>query len=379
MKNDFLEYYGEHAISPVKQNIKDFETHLVRRRKLYRQCGIPILAFKNAKILEVGPGGGYNTLAFFQWGVGHVDLVEANPKGVDDMQRLFKEYHIAKDQYAISLNRIEDFKTDKKYDIAIAEGFLPYIYNQHEVIDKLKSLVASDGIIVITCSDDVCIFIEAIKRLIGINLSKNIERYDDKVEYLTGIFGPQLNRLKGVSRNAKDWVQDQILSPTIINGMELSLMQAVEYFGDEFDILGCSPQMFTDYSWYKDIWYDYKKDYEEQFKKKRLSLLQANTPEIILSIENADQFVVHFIEIRKLAAQYERTLDTDIIEDIINEMNIMSETVSRYLSDSFITVFQEMKGVLCRIQNGEEITLDPYPHFFEAFGRVQQYIAFAKK
>ena len=58
MKNDFLEYYGEHSISPVKQNIKEFEIHLERRRKLYRQCGIPLLAFRNAEILEVGPGGG---------------------------------------------------------------------------------------------------------------------------------------------------------------------------------------------------------------------------------------------------------------------------------------------------------------------------------
>ena len=57
MKNDFLEYYGEHHISPVRQNIDDIELHYERRKKLYRQCGIPIRAFYNAEILEVGPGG----------------------------------------------------------------------------------------------------------------------------------------------------------------------------------------------------------------------------------------------------------------------------------------------------------------------------------
>lgn len=379
MKNDFLEYYGEHSISPVRQNLKNFEVHLERRKKLYRQCGVPVLAFRDAEILEVGPGGGYNTLGFFQWNARHVDLVEANPQGIDDMQRLFEEHKIAKDKYSIYINRIEEFKTDKKYDILIAEGFLPNIYNQNEVINKLQNLVASDGIIVVTCIDDVCMFIETVKRLIGIFLSKDIERYDDKVEYLIGFFEPQLKKLRGVSRNAKEWVQDQILNPAGINGMELSLIQAIEYFGEGFDVLGCSPQMFTDYSWYKDIWYDYKKDYDEQFKKKRMSLLQANTSEIILPIEKVDQLVEHFVSIKKLAAQYEKTLDMDYIESIINEMDIMWETVSQYLMDSFINVFQEIKDVLCHMRNGKEVTMDKYIHFFEAFGRTQQYIAFVKK
>lgn len=58
MENNYIEYYGKHDISPVKQDIKDIEVHYNRRKKLYRQCGIPAIAFRNAKILEVGPGGG---------------------------------------------------------------------------------------------------------------------------------------------------------------------------------------------------------------------------------------------------------------------------------------------------------------------------------
>lgn len=58
MKNDFLEYYSKYNISPVRQNISDIEIHYERRKKLYRQCAIPLLTFRNAEILEVGPGGG---------------------------------------------------------------------------------------------------------------------------------------------------------------------------------------------------------------------------------------------------------------------------------------------------------------------------------
>ena len=143
------------------------------------------MAFRNAEILEVGPGGGYNTLALLQWNISHVDLVEANPQGIDDMQQLFVEYKVPKDKYSICQNKIEDFESNKKYHVVIAEGFLPYICNQYEVINKLKNFVVSDGIIVITCIDHVCMFIEAIKRMIGILLSADMDGYDNKVEYLT--------------------------------------------------------------------------------------------------------------------------------------------------------------------------------------------------
>ncbi len=56
MSNIFLDYYGKNQISPVRQDINDMQIHYERRKKLYRQCGIPILAFKNAEMLEIGPG-----------------------------------------------------------------------------------------------------------------------------------------------------------------------------------------------------------------------------------------------------------------------------------------------------------------------------------
>ena len=89
MKNEFLEFYGKHNISLDAHDVSDLELHYSRRKKLYRQCGIPQLAFRDAEILEVGPGSGYNTLAFFHWDCKHIDLVEANAKGIEGMHNLF--------------------------------------------------------------------------------------------------------------------------------------------------------------------------------------------------------------------------------------------------------------------------------------------------
>lgn len=65
--NDQIKYYEEHGISPETHDISDINLHYERRRKLYRNIGIPLFAFKNAKILEVGAGSGYSTLALFKF------------------------------------------------------------------------------------------------------------------------------------------------------------------------------------------------------------------------------------------------------------------------------------------------------------------------
>lgn len=379
MKNDMLEYYEEHQISPVKQNIDNIEIHYTRRRKLYLQCGIPIITFKNAEILEIGPGGGYNTLAFFHWGSRQVDLVEANHKGIEEMQELFTEKNIAKDRYKIFPCMIENYQTDKKYDIIIAEGFLPLVYNQQEIIDKLKKLVNENGIIVITCMDYAGLFIEIMKRLAGITVTADIPEYERKVEYLAGLFAPQLELLKGVSRSPKEWVQDQILCPAIMNGNQLTMLQAMNYFGEEFDVLGSSPRMFTDYSWYKDTEYNNKKNYKEQFNTKRMSLLMANMPEVIVPAEQTELLVKGFENIAGLEAEYEKTLDIEKIADIIKEMDLMEDMIQKNFNKEFIEVFYEIKEMLAHIQKGISINMENYFHFFSAFGRTQQYISFIKK
>ncbi len=376
MENGYLEYYGKHHISPVNQDITDIKAHFERRRKLYRQCGIPTIAFRNAEILEVGPGGGYNTLAFFHWGSRHIDLVEANPRGIEDMKSLFGYQEILEDKYDIISCKIEDYSTEKKYDIIIAEGFLSNVPNQQEIIDKLKDLAAPDGIIVVTCIDNVSCFVENMKRLIGKVMVRDILSYQDKLSFLSEIFGKQLAMLKGVSRPTEDWVQDNILNPVINDNLELSMLQAICFFGG-YDVLGSSPQMFVDYSWYKDIWYAYKEDYKRQFREKHMGLLLTNMPEQIMAVEKAGRLERHFKCIRNLVSEYDKTLQSNYIEEILIHMNEMEEDLQG-IDGKFLDVFAEIRDALWQVHNIGEVNMEEYPHFFSAFGRSQQYIAFMK-
>lgn len=376
MGNGYIEYYGKHHISPVNQNIKDIEMHYERRKKLYRQCGIPIITFKDKELLEVGPGGGVNTLAFFHWGIKHVDLVEPNHKGREDMCALFSQGGVPAGKYEIFQCAIENYSVNKKYDIIIAEGFLQHLPDNRKIINKLKELMADDGVIVITCTDGVCLFIEIMKRLLGQVMTKDIQGYEDKVSCLEKLFEPQLAKLQGVSRPAKDWVQDQILNPVLYDNA-LSMFDAINLFGEEYDVLGSSPNMFTDYSWYKDIWFNYKEDYKQQFREKRLSLLKANMPEKILLSQQVERIVEHFEDIRNLAKQYENTFDDQHLYDIGKRMHDMEDEL-KGVGNDFMEVFYEIEAIIDGLQKKRTVDMEQFPHFFNSFGRTQQYMAFVK-
>ncbi len=352
----------EASYFPGKLGYYRIKAHFEHRRKLYRQCGIPTIAFRNAEILEVGPGGGYNTLAFFHWGSRHIDLVEANPRGIEDMKSLFGYQEIPEDKYDIISCKIEDYSTEKKYDIIIAEGFLSNVPNQQEIIDKLKDLAAPDGIIVVTCIDNVSCFVENMKRLIGKVMVRDILSYQDKLSFLSEIFGKQLAMLKGVSRPTEDWVQDNILNPVINDNLELSMLQAICFFGG-YDVLGSSPQMFVDYSWYKDIWYAYKEDYKRQFREKHMGLLLTNMPEQIMAVEKAGRLERHFKCIRNLVSEYDKTLQSNYIEEILIHMNEMEEDLQG-IDGKFLDVFAEIRDALWQVHNIGEVNME---HHFTTF------------
>ena len=55
MTNDYIDYYDKYKISPVRQDLSDFDKHVYIRTMLYQALGLPKTAFKGKNVLEVGP------------------------------------------------------------------------------------------------------------------------------------------------------------------------------------------------------------------------------------------------------------------------------------------------------------------------------------
>lgn len=377
MKNDFLTYYGEKNISPVRQDISDFRLHCRRREKLYRQLGLPFCLFKDKCILEVGPGSGYNTLALLHGGVKRIDLVEPNQKGISDMQSLFDQYKINGNMYKIFPIQIEGFQSESQYEIILAEGFLHSIDNAQEIIGQLLHMLSDGGVLVITCMDELSVFVEQIKRLVAHIYIEDVQSYEEQVDKLTLFFTAQMSSLKGMSRSVEDWVRDDILNPAFQNSNLLSIGKVIELLPNNIDVLGTSQNMFTDYSWYKDVQFDVKGDYLYQFKQKQHNLMLIGERETTIPMETNERINEIVKDIRDSSKTYERSWDWKEITTIIGKLSEL-ESIVESINEKLFRFVQDSRNILLHIKEGD-FNIEEYQVFFHAVGRTQQYISLVKK
>ena len=140
--------------------------------------------------------------------------------------------------------------------------------------------------------------------------------------------------------------------------------------------MGASPSMFTDYSWYKDVWVDQSAQYREQFDQKRLSLLLAGMSEVVLPLERVGSWVSRFVQVKKWANEYESTHSWDVVRRIIGMLQEM-EPHAKEIAPEFALVMRDVVQVF-QEPDCKTIDFSKYPYFFQAFGRTLQYISFER-
>lgn len=373
--NHFISFYGKHHVSPVHQDINDFNKHVLRREKLYRTLGIPPIAFKDKTILEVGPGGGYNSLVFFKWGA-RVDFVEPNPKAQEELPQLLGKHQIEPDNWRLFKEKIEDFKATRHYDVIIAEGFLPGIPNHQQIVEKISGLVSPGGVVVVTCIDDISFFFENLKRLVAVKLVSQVEDFWDKVRILSRAFSSHLAQLKYATRPIEDWVIDQMLNPALYCDL-FGINDCIDEFGNQFHLLGSSPQMFVNYSWYKDLDYDNEKSVLEQFDRKRHLLMKTGLEETIRNREQNQSLFDKVSSLRKFSREVEENFNETNLGLAIGLIKSIRSS-SEDLSDSITSAIDES----IRLLSDPKLTPDQVAgakRFAAAFGRGQQYVSIVKK
>ena len=185
--NDYIEYYDKNKISPVKQNIDDFNKHINKRIALLRHLGIHPNLIKGKSILEVGSGGGYNSMAIYNLKPSRYTIVEPNITGYSELIKNFNKFGF-NDNVHFENCLLEDFKNDEKFDIIFCEGLIPGLKDSQAFLNMLVSKLMYNGIVVFTVSDEICTFFEIVKRHIANIITKNINNFDDKINILTKIF-----------------------------------------------------------------------------------------------------------------------------------------------------------------------------------------------
>jgi len=255
LSNDFLQFYGEHSISPVSQDISDFEAHRQRRLGLYRALGIAPALFRDADVLEVAPGSGHNSIVTASLGLASYRLVEPNKVGYDSLIKMMSS---VSNHCVIEIfnDRFEDLILEKSYDIVLCEGLLPGLTDNENFFNRLVEALIPGGVLVVTCVDSCSYFFESLRRYVGLILlseSGNL-KFEEKVRVLGEAFGTHLSSLRGVTRPLEDWVSDNLLNPAAF-GQSAENMFSIENFldfcGDRMFFYHASPNLFSDPRWYK--------------------------------------------------------------------------------------------------------------------------------
>jgi predicted O-methyltransferase YrrM len=248
-----LGFYTAHGISPVRQDISDLQKHFQRREALYRHLGILPRAIQGRNVLEVGPGGGYNSLYTASLAPARYLLVEGNPTGAAEIRQLFAAHDAAwSKSLEIVQSTIEAWRPEPMFDFVFCEGLLSGVPNPEQVLEKLAAATAPGGLLTITCVDHLSHFPETLRRALGQLAVDPADSLAEKVRKILPMMEPHLRTLPGMSRRFDDWVIDNLIHPGSIIPL-INFPEAVAVLASRFDYYAASPHFTTDWRWYKSI------------------------------------------------------------------------------------------------------------------------------
>lgn len=371
-----LSYYQRNSISTEHGVDDDREKHLARRRKLYRQLGIPVLAFRGSDILEIGPGAGHNSLPLIkEWGAEHIDLVEPNETARKELYEKFKKNEIPENKYSVYAETMEGFCSQKKYDLIIAEGAIHGSENWEQWMESISGYAHKDSIVIVTCTDEIAFYIEKVKRALLRYATRKLTSHAEKMRVLKGLLEPQLRSLNGMSRLVEDWIEDQILAPYTLQCDWMTMGMAMDFYRYDFDVLGSSQDIFVDHSWYKDIDHDHISSCIEQYEeKKHMFMLAGNHCETRRTAEENRRLEDAVLNAGRVMRRIEE------MGSGIADMIPAIKKVSEHVDDIDVLQFNvEAIKIAEALQADEEIVWEHYKYYMRCFGKTLQYVSFVKK
>ena len=261
MYKSLLDYYNIKKINPVPINIyskKKFKHHFLKRANLIENhLKIPLNSISCKSILDIGCNTGENSIV-----LAHLDanltLVEASKNAIKKCLLNFKKFNLLKKIKSVKNLSIENYNTNKKFDIIIAEGFLNTLDNREKILEKLFSFLKKDGKIIINFDCLYGGFLELYKSCLFLRICK-LKKIDlhskSALKLAKKLFLKSFKQLNP-SRNFEAWFKDQLVNPyaAYVWSYEDLLKIANK---NNMICFSTSPDLYKIYQqvWYKDINY----------------------------------------------------------------------------------------------------------------------------
>lgn len=375
-----VEFYRQHGISPVGQDISNLDIHFTRRAALYRHLGLLPSVFRGRSVIEIGPGSGYNSLFTATLGASRYVLLEGNPKGVADIERLFGQ-HGLRDRIEMVSALVQDYDTADRFDFVICEGMLALagVADPAALLRSVARFVAPGGVLVITTIDAMSDFAETLRRLFAHLLLDPAGTLAEQGAALTPVFSPHLATIAGMSRPHGDWVIDNLLNPASI-GPYLSIPDAVAGLGGGFAVFGASPHFLTDWRWYKTIvpgQTRYNEIAVDQYWQNAHNLLDHRRLFPARAAADNRRFYARCEAIRDLVRQFETTRDRSVVAGIRDGLRALAADAATFSPD-IAAALGDAESLLSTtpIDAGRVAASTSFGSWF---GRGQQYLSFDRQ
>ncbi len=251
-----LKYYIDKGISPVNYYAKNTNEHLARRKSLYNMLGIPSIAIKNSRVLEIAAGSGQNSLYISSERPIEFVIVEPNPAALEQISTNFTGLPPNYTPPTVLPLKVEDFKPQSNFDIVICENWLGSSNDEINLLNRISDYVSSNGILIITILSIVGWLPNLFRHLLLNSLLDSYKiklSYTDKFEIALSAFEKHLATLSSMTRSREDWIRDNMINPTYLDqGLTLELVLK-NLQSNGFSVLGTAPQFYSEWRWFKQL------------------------------------------------------------------------------------------------------------------------------
>jgi SAM-dependent methyltransferase len=247
-----LAYYLKHGLSPTCYDTCDLTAHLQRRESLYRSLGLPPIAFKDARVLEIAAGTGQNSVYVACCRPTTLTLLEPNPIAREELANTYVDLEVPHTKPQVEAALFQDFAALESYDIVICENWLGHLPGDRVLVRKLGTLVAPGGALVITVVPMTGFVANVVRKIMADCAVEPSASFQAKSESLLKAFSPHLSTIRGMTRSHTSWVHDCMLNPHFLN-VVLPLEVVLAELGYELALLGTNPVFHADWRWFKTL------------------------------------------------------------------------------------------------------------------------------
>ncbi|UWU66464.1 class I SAM-dependent methyltransferase [Bradyrhizobium sp. NC92] len=208
-------YYERQDVLPTFGNFKsaaELDAYASQRRELFSdKLVLPPRLFRDAEVLEFGPDSGENALVFAGWGA-NMTLAEPNRHAHPKIEAYFAHFGLTERLRELALADVEGFRSERRYDIIDAEGFIYTVQPTENWLGVFHRLLNPDGFAIVSYYERYGGFFEL--ALKAIHAAGKALTGRPALETAKSLFEAKWNSIPH-TRSFESWLMDVLENPFV--------------------------------------------------------------------------------------------------------------------------------------------------------------------